>query len=596
MSAASPNAVRDALGRIASAFAKSAREPQDDLARLAARVKDMPLLADCHAACVRTILAEADWLCLPGGTELDRDGENDRAVFLVLSGSLGVFVDDGRGGGRLVALIPAGETVGEMSLISGDAHAARLVAMRDAELLRLAKPAFDRLIAREPQVMMNLVRLVIRRLRATTSRAAHAAAPKTFALAPGHDGPHAEQAARALADAFGAMGLRIAYFDARHRDLGPEHRQQAEAANDLVLYCGDAPGSAWTQACLRQADRVLVLARAGEAMRPLGGARHAPELVLLHPEDARPSRPDGVSADRHHHVRLGRGGDVARLARLLTGRATSLVLAGGGARGFAHLGAIKALREAGVAIDQVAGASMGAVVAAGVAMEWEDAELSARMRDAFVDTNPIDDWTLPIVSLFRGAKVERLLRRHFGDARIEDLPVPFVCLTSDLTVGASHAHREGALWKALKASTAIPGLLAPVVYGGHLHVDGGIMNNLPVDVLAEDRRGPIVAVDVGGDSGLTVSDERYGDESWFARLRRRRRKEPGLVHILMRTGTVGNETQRRLARAQADLVIDPELDGIGLTSWRKFDRAVEAGYRATAQAIETGGLAGLKAA
>jgi NTE family protein len=182
------------------------------------------------------------------------------------------------------------------------------------------------------------------------------------------------------------------------------------------------------------------------------------------------------------------------------------------------------------------------------------------------------------------------LQKHFGERHIEDLPLPFFCITSNLTTGHAAAHRTGLLWRALKASASIPGLLPPVVMDGHLHVDGGIMNNMPADVMATDARGPIVAIDVGGDAGLGYHEENYGEEGWLTRWTRRRAGAPSMASLLMRTGTVGNETQRRIARAQADLVIDPALNGISLTHWKKFDCAVEAGYEAVARMIDTKGL------
>jgi NTE family protein len=98
---------------------------------LTERLRGFPLLADLGDATIRRLLAEANWFGLPGGMLLQRDGENDQALFLILTGSLGVFALDEKGARRQVAHISAGETVGEMSLISGDAHSAQLVALRD---------------------------------------------------------------------------------------------------------------------------------------------------------------------------------------------------------------------------------------------------------------------------------------------------------------------------------------------------------------------------------------------------------------------------------------------------------------------------------
>ena len=132
------------------------------------RLKNFGLLDDIGDAALRRLLAESDWFGLPGGTQLARDGEHDRAVFLVVTGSLGVFVSDDNSPKRLVATIPAGETVGEMSLLTGESHSATLVALRDTELLRVGPKAFDMLLTRYPRIMLNLLKIVVRRLRETT--------------------------------------------------------------------------------------------------------------------------------------------------------------------------------------------------------------------------------------------------------------------------------------------------------------------------------------------------------------------------------------------------------------------------------------------
>ncbi|MFT3809737.1 MAG: patatin-like phospholipase family protein [Micropepsaceae bacterium] len=579
------------IGRIFSSMEDDAAETSG----LYERVRGFPLFAECDDQCVMRLIAEATWFALPGGTDLERDGENDEAVFLVVNGRLAVHVADDKGVERVVAQVPAGETAGEMSLIAGDAHSARLVAMRDSELLRLSKAAFTRLTAREPRIMTTLTRLIIRRLRATTARAAALMRPKTFAMIPLEPGADVLGFGASLSEALKSMGLRVAIFDVRSKGETAEAEYNAEGRNDLVIYIGDEAGSSWSQHCLRQADRVMLLTRAGSrtqgrAFEQVAAAGRKYELVVLHgaanANDAMPPASEG-----RHNIRLAQRGDVARLARLMTGRAVGLVLAGGGARGYANIGAVKALREAGITIDMAGGASIGGVIAAGVAMDWSDDEIEQRMRETFIKAKPLNDYTLPFVALLRGGKVARELKRHFGEIGIEDMPLPFFCMTSDLTSGLATAHRVGPLWRALKAGVSIPGLLPPVVIDGHLHADGGIMNNLPADVMATEARGPIVAIDVTGEAGISYADERLGDENWWQAWRRRSRGgAPTLSAILVRAGTVGNEIQRRIARAQADLVIDPPLDGIGLTHWKKFDAAVAAGYRAVADFIEKNGL------
>ena len=117
-------------------------------------------------------------------------------------------------------------------------------------------------------------------------------------------------------------------------------------------------------------------------------------------------------------------------------------------------------------------------------------------------------------------RVSALLQEAFGDVRIEELPKPFFCVSSDLTTGRIHEHRSGALWRALRASVALPGILPPVTHHGHLLVDGGVMNNLPVDVMREHAlgAGPIIACDVTGEVDLQAQDARYGERPWYRLL------------------------------------------------------------------------------
>ena len=568
------------------------------------RLRGFPLLEDVSDAAIKKLLSEANWFGLPGGMLLKRDGENDQAVFLVITGSLGVFAEDERGKRRFVAHIPAGETVGEMSMISGSSeHSAQLIAMRDSELLRVPPAAFDALIGRHPRVMLNMMRILVKRLQETTKSSTDTARPKTFAIVPLQPGLEQSPIAHRLAGALVNMGSKAAVLDSSCADQTGEWFANFEAGHDIVFYRGDAPDSAWTHQCLRQADRIFLLARVDQPLPSQSlelpalkeRASGLPQLLLLHPTDKNENLPEHFAVrsglyESHHHVRTGRPDDIKRLARFISGRAVGIVLAGGGARGFAHIGIVKALMEAGVPFDNIGGTSMGAIIAAGLASEWGIEELTTRMRDAFVNGNPLNDYTLPLIALVRGKKVTQLLQRSFGDMRIEEMPKPFFCVSSDLTTGRVHVHRAGALWRALRASVALPGILPPVTHNGHLLVDGGLMNNLPVDVMAERSSGPIIASDVTGEIDLKARDDRYGERPWWWLIGQRMAGTPSIVSILMRSGTVGSEAQRRLAREQANYMFEPPLTGVGLRDWRAFDRCVAEGYQHALRMIDLHGV------
>jgi NTE family protein len=569
---------------------------------LRARLRSFPLLKELGEPSLKRLLGYATWFGLPGGTLLPRDGENDRALFLVVTGSLGAFMESAKGERRLAAHILAGETVGEMSFISGEPHAAEFVALRDTELLRINRDGFEMLMARHPHVVLNLMRILVRHVQETLRRPAELR-PRTIAIVPLQEDLAHDPVAETLADALVQMGSKAAVLDANAAEHSAEWFNTFELAHDVVIYRGDKPNSGWTHLCIRQADRIFLLAAAERPLprhpfeMPAFKARSGglPELLLLHRDAVTRNLPEdfskgGRAFEAHHHLRAGDAGDVRRLARFVTGRAVGLVLAGGGARGYAHIGVIKALIEAGVPFDHLGGTSMGAVIAAGVALEWDLAELIARMRDAFVERNPLSDFTVPLIALLRGKKASERLREHFGDTRIEQMPKPFFCVSSDLTTGRIHVHRTGLLWRALRASVALPGILPPVTEERHLLVDGGVMNNLPVDVMAAQARGPIIASDVTGEVDFYVADTRYGERPVWSLLWQRMRGSPSIVSILMRSGTVGSEAQRRIVREQADLLFEPPLPEIGLRDWDSLEQAIAEGYAHARSRIDQHGV------
>jgi NTE family protein len=417
-------------------------------------------------------------------------------------------------------------------------------------------------------------------------------------LVPLSGGIALAELARDLSKALSRIGLRSAVLDRAPARFDLQCYGNIGESNDLVIYQADAESGPWTRLCIRQSDRVLAVADAS-GPEPLQGPicsllpRDRPgvlELLMVHrgqgfSPPAVEELAKNIGAGFHTHVRLGRHTDFDRLARLLAGRAVGVVLSGGGARGFAHLGVIQALSEAGVPIDMVAGTSMGALVAAGAAVERD--ALREEMREAFLVRNPLSDFTLPIVSIFRGRRTSRLLREHGRGLRVGDCWRPFFCTSSNLSSGAIRVHREGPLWMAVRASLAIPGVLPPVIDHGEVLVDGGILNNLPADVMMAMRRGPVIAVDVCRKSSFTatVAGELENLPLWKM-LSRKRRGVPNILALLMRAGTISSQAQVRALEGKVDLLIEPKLEGMGMLDWHAFDRAVEAGYRQTLQQLE----------
>lgn len=561
----------------------------------------LPLFAGLEPEILAKIAECAEWLSLPGGGTLFAAGESPDAMYVVLSGCLGVFSADQRDRRRFMGRVPAGDTVGEMGLISGRPRSAHVVALRDSELARISSDSFSRVFGRYPEAMLRIARLTVDRLESSQTRGRgprHGA--RTFALLPQSVEVDAGGFASEFVKALGQFGRTELVWSVRAESHTSHWFHKVESANDYVVYVGDPSASRWSNLCIRQADSLLLLARAEaeagpwQAMSGTRESRMAPqraELVLLHDGDILRGAAGrwlaGQPGVPHHHI-TGNS-DITRLARLLTGRGVGLVLSGGGARGFAHIGIVKALREAGIPIDLVGGTSMGGILGAGVAQCWSVEELKERFHAAFVQAKPLRDYTLPFVSLVSGRKVSRLLKKDCGDIDIEDLPLTFFCVSSNLTTGHSMVHRRGLLWLWLRASVAIPGVLPPVVHKGEVLVDGGTMNNLPVDAMRELGRGPVIGVDVGADRAFTTDSEEIDVPlpwqlmSWL----RVRRHRPNIFQILWRAGMVNSSAMTAAHRERTDLLLQPPLAQIDMLNWSAFERAIASGYEYAVRRLET---------
>jgi predicted acylesterase/phospholipase RssA len=278
-------------------------------------------------------------------------------------------------------------------------------------------------------------------------------------------------------------------------------------------------------------------------------------------------------------------GDLATslrpLAERLAGRSLGLTLAGGGARAFAHIGVLRELEDAGLHVDRVAGSSIGAVIAALHASGRDGDALEEVCYAEFVRRRPFGDWTLPTHSLAKGRRMQHALARTFGDAVFEGLPRQLHSVSTDLVTRTRQVHRRGSVVDAVKASAHLPVLLPPIPWDdGRLLVDGGVLDNLPVDLLTERDEGPVVAVNIsmggGGGSG--------------GRSRTGRPRVPALGETLLRTMMIGSGGAVAAARDRGAWVVTPPTLGVGLLEFHQLDRMIGAG-RAAARALleEAGG-------
>ena len=533
-------------------------------------------------------------LSIKGGTPLYSAGDSAEAVYLVRRGLFTVMRDIGDNRMQLVGYVRPGECVGEMAVLTGMPRGSTVVALRDSVVDAYPAQAFREALDDRPNVATEVARLVVQRSGGSANIEARAHIVLIAGLGPEVD-PVA--LAQRLARSSLKAGVKAVAFD--HATLGrePDWIGMAEADNDLVLLAARHDASDWLALCRRQADRIMLLGRSDAAPPPNCALCVSEPLQSSQLVDLVLERPAGgqsrfgqewlsaTNATRLFHVD-DRGGGTDRLARILNGTSIGLALSGGGARAFAHVGVVRALREAGVTIDLVCGTSMGAIVGAGVASGWDGIEMDERMRAAFVTSSPLDDIAPPIVAMTRGRKVESRLAEHFGKVDIADLDLPYFCVSANLTSGHHHSHDRGPLVRALRASISLPGVLPPVIDDGQVLVDGGVLRNLPTDLLRARHDGTVIGSDVSRAAGLSPEDVMPPASWWRWFTTGAWRRGPPIVSILMRTATISAGTEIALARNAADLYVMPDTGMVEIRDWRSYPQAVEAGYVAMRDALE----------
>ena len=536
-------------------------------------------------------------MALPGGTALVEAGEPAPALYRLVAGRLAEVEQVTGDGQRLTAVHRPGAVIGAAQILGDEPFRTTVTALRDSELLAIPADRVETLVHKNPEFLTEVARAALSRMGAVSPVDQRKSSILGFVSVC--DGVAMRELVERLAKAMRILGVKVAVLGVEADDSPPTLLSALEAENDYVLMAAERRELKFAAYSGRQIDRLILVGGADTPLPegPITFAaaairrHHLLDFLLVQPAGARhPTDSErwlsAAPSSRLFQIRQGDSADLARLARIYTGKSVGLALSGGGARAYAHVGVAKALRELGIPIDFLAGTSMGAVIAAGLAMGWDLPELDRRIREAFVDSSPLSDIAFPLLAMTRGRRVDHRLQVHFGETQISDLWRPFACVSTDLTTGGPYIHRRGLLRFALRASLSLPGVLPPVVEGGHVLVDGALVRNLPVDVVREQHDGVTIGVDVAVSEGLKPDDLLLRPSGWRLLTSGAWRKGPPIVSVLIRSATLPSVTAMAAARDSRIVEIIPDVEGVGLQDWDAYDLAVEAGYLATMKAAD----------
>lgn len=560
-------------------------------------------------------------------------GEDADALYVVVSGRFAVEVE---GHTEPVAEISHGSTIGEIAFFAGGPRTATVRAIRDGVVVRLTRADFDAISAHSPAIWTAVTATLAERLAAATRRAAridrgaHTARaqprPRTITLLGAGGGQIPPIFLTAFVETAKARPDTLVVSSGTISDVLDGRRggdfDLTEALNALesrfstVVFIADRELTPWSEKAVRQADELLIVAAPLDgpvgttvALSPLESfalSLHRPasrRLVIVH------GRKRIVQGTRHwlalrepsmhHHVALGEAQDVARLWRFLTGEALGFVACGGGAYCAAHIGVYRAFRELGIGFDLIGGTSGGAAMGAAFAQEMDPLAIDAGVHRMFIDGRALGRYTLPRYGLLDHTHFDAHLEKEYGSIRIEDLWKPYFAVSADLSDYAIEVHRSGHLWRALRASAAIPGLLPPYYTDdGRMLVDGSVIANVPIETMHSLKRGPNIVVSFQAAQAQRFAVDyaslpNRGDLIWrtFNPISRHRLPSaPSAATVLVKSLMANRSHFERHLQPEDWLIIPPTPPAMGALDWRRHTELMEAAYHYTRSAIEARGL------
>ena len=573
------------------------------------------LFSDLPVDALQELQDQLEWMDISNGDTLFQEGDEADGVYIIISGHLRAKVSTDNGGEQTIGELGPAEFVGEYALITDEPRSATIYAVRHSSVVKMNLSLLNRYIYTDPTLMRKIAHSVITRqkqllhpkkrtelkqltftlIRHGQTSAIHDLANSLASLIE-DNGNTLVMDSQSFDDFFGQKGIAQSPIDTPIQPVIAARLSELEHRYKFILLIADKENSAWTERAIGQSDRVLIIADA-EADPGISAIEETLEnqithirrdLVLLHPADT--ESPSGTAAwleprnvSTHYHLRKGDPTHLARLARRLTGRAVGLICSGGGARGYAQLGTYKAILELDIPIDYIAGTSMGAISAGTMACGYsyeKGKELAKYCADLGVT-----DLTLPLASIAASKNVSQICQHIYGSRQIEDLWTPFFCISSNLTKAERVVHQRGSLWRAVRASMSIPGVFLPIVEDGDVLVDGGVMDNYPVQLMqdiAESTR--LIGINVNPYIERSVSfDYDTSLSGWrilFNRLNPFSRKlhAPSIMGTILRSLDVNSMKMTKEIASLLELNITPDIRRFTMNDYAKWKAISQCGY------------------
>lgn len=592
----------------------------DDIGPIVAALRQSRLCEGLSTEELELVAGRVKPVLCPAGEMICQMGARGDSMFIVAKGRLKVTVPERGGEERVLAYLCRGDYFGELAILGEGKRAANVTALFDSELLVMEQAAFHQLFDEVPQVGKNIIRTLGFRLKETLL--GHRRGLRTRIVGIVHASPRGRTLLDILTRQLVDRGERLLMLSDHAGEDSPRawpveplweeaaggsslgsRLQQLVCQNDRVVL--DLPLQEVADRLpevLRRCDDVLWLVEPDRekesrgrflgAKDVAGIARRTHVVWILGDGQQVSPRWDAAwdtenrnfkveLADRPEQPTRRQQQSIDRLARHLRGICTGLALGGGGARGLAHLGVLRALDRAGVNFDLMAGTSSGAMMGIGYASGYDPDFAMERFGRTLTPPRIVrilpggSRWYLQV--MFRCGAWDRKLRPYLHDWTLEQFPLPFHAVTVDLVTGSQVVRETGDAIHAMLESINIPVISSPIRRDGMALVDGGVLNNLPADVLTKKGADFVVGVNVTA----RLPHEFAGNRPGMATAKMKR---AGWMETVFRVfETQGHELNAIRAKS-VDLLIEPDTARFSFADFTRAEELADVG-EAAAEAV-----------
>lgn len=568
-------------------------------------IRNCPIFASLTEQESLVVASQFEMINLNEGEVLFYRGDPSDAVYLLITGVLSNFLINKNEQSVLISHVESGQTVGESGVLSNEPRMLTVKASEPCVLGRIPADSFRKLCAKYPGIFENIFKLIINHSQQTMNLIADEYITHWHVIVPVNDQVPRQQV-KMLLEAEVKNQANLLFIECDNLEQIKRLVNIPKRSHTYIVVILTSQSLLLPLARRLKIDKIYLLANAQKKadldkglIDVLNLLRQESlcsyHLILLYSEHNKPANTalwlEKTRFSSHFHIKLNQAKDFQRLLRFICDKSTALVLGGGGAKGWLHIGLLKALTEKKIEIDAIGGTSIGAIVGACFLISKNIEELietSVFLTKAYSKIIKAGNLTWPLLSVFSPQVVYTALQDLFREQKIEDLSLPFFCISSDLSSRTQCIHQQGEIISRLFASNSIPGILPPQLINGHLHYDGGLINNLPVDVMRElvGNNSTIIASSL--ESGLANSktfDFPPSMNFWQYLLilvnKKKRNAYPELLESITEAMLLGSSVREEQNKLSANILINPNLANFSTYYLKRADNKIlfDLGYR-----------------